>query len=103
MSVQLEVHARGVVLPVKAQPGARRTGIRGVQAGALKVSVTQIAEKGKANVALVQVLAEALQLRSAQLTLLSGQASGQKRFLVEGVSVEELSQRIKAALAEARA
>jgi len=50
----------GVLLPVRAQPGSRQSGIRGEQAGALKVCVTQVAEKGKANKALVKVLCDAL-------------------------------------------
>ena len=49
-----------MLLPVRAQPGAKSSGVRGEQDGALKVSVTQIAEKGKANKALVAVLSDAL-------------------------------------------
>ena len=47
--IALEPHAAGTILPVRAQPGARRNEIRGEQDGMLKVSVTQVAEKGKAN------------------------------------------------------
>jgi uncharacterized protein YggU (UPF0235/DUF167 family) len=47
--IELGEHPAGVILPVRAQPGASRAGIRGEHAGALKVSVTQVAEKGKAN------------------------------------------------------
>ena len=54
--IALESHAEGVLLPVRAQPGSRRNEIRGQQEGQLKVSVTQIAEKGKANKALVALL-----------------------------------------------
>lgn len=37
--IALADHADGVVLPVRAQPGARRSGVQGEQAGALKVAV----------------------------------------------------------------
>ena len=95
MNIALEPHARGTILPVRAQPGARRNGIRGLQDGALKVSVTQVAEKGKANSALVKVLAKELGLRKSQIHLLSGETSSQKRFLVEPPpNLTELLERI---------
>jgi len=93
--IQLEVHDEGVVLPVRAQPGASKSGVRGEQDGALKVGVTQIAEKGKANKALIEVLSKALNVRRSQLELLSGETSHNKRFLVRGVTLTELQQRIE--------
>lgn len=87
-----------MLLPVRAQPGAKSSGVRGEQDGALKVSVTQIAEKGKANKALIGVLSDALDLRKSQLELAAGVSAGHKQFLVRGVSVEELRQRIDAIL-----
>lgn len=83
-----------MLLPVRAQPGAKSSGVRGEQDGALKVSVTQIAEKGKANKALIAVLSDALGLRKSQLELLAGATSGHKQFLVRGVTAEDLRQRI---------
>ncbi len=101
MNLALELHARGTIVPVRAQPGARRNGIRGCQEGALKVSVTQVAEKGKANAALVKVLAKELGLRKSQIHLLSGETSAQKRFLIElPPNLMELSARIAAVLHE---
>ena len=91
----------GVILNVRAQPGARASGVRGEHDGALKVSVTQVAEKGKANKALVAVLCKALQLRKSQLELIAGETSSHKRFLVREVTIPELRSRLEAALAEA--
>jgi uncharacterized protein (TIGR00251 family) len=92
--IQLEPHPEGVVLPVRAQPGARRSELRGEQDGALKVCVTQIAEKGKANQALVAVLAKSLRLRKSQIELLSGETSKHKKFLVRDTTIEDLQDRI---------
>jgi hypothetical protein len=61
----------------------------------LKVSVTQIAEKGKANKALVEVVAKGLGLRKSQLALLTGETSSHKRFLVRGVTREQLLELIR--------
>ncbi len=57
---ELAAHPEGVVLLVRAQPGARENAIRGVQNGVLKVAVTQVAEKGKANKAIVELLCRSL-------------------------------------------
>jgi uncharacterized protein (TIGR00251 family) len=96
--IQLEPHSEGVVLPVRAQPGASRSGVRGEQDGALKVGVTQIAEKGKANKALAEVLCKSLALRRSQLVLISGETSHHKRFLIRGIALAELQERVAQAL-----
>ena len=100
--VELLDTAEGVVLSVKAQPGGRKNAIRGEQNGALKVSVTQVAEKGKANAALVDVLAKALRLKRSQIELIVGETQPQKRFLIRGVPRDALKTRIAAALADRR-
>lgn len=89
--IDLESHAAGTILPVRAQPGARRNEIRGEQDGMLKVCVTQVAEKGKANKALIEVLAKGLSLRKSQLELLSGETSSHKRFLIHDITPTELT------------
>jgi uncharacterized protein (TIGR00251 family) len=93
--IQLEAHAEGVILPARAQPGASKSGLRGEQDGALKVAVTQIAEKGKANQALVEVLAKALRLRKSQIELVSGETSKHKRFLIRETTADELRRRME--------
>jgi len=96
--IELTDHAEGVILPVRAQPGAGRNAIRGEQNGMLKVSVTQVAEKGKANKSLIEVLAKGLGLKRSQIELIAGETQAQKRFLIRGVTRQELEVRIKAAL-----
>jgi len=84
--IDLEPHPEGVVLPVRARPGARRNEVRGEQNGRLKVSVTQVAEKGKANKAILKLLGAALGVRRSQLELLSGDTSSEKRILIRRAS-----------------
>lgn len=88
----------GTVLPVRAVPGARRNQIAGQHHGMLKVCVTQPAEKGKANKAIAELLANKLALRRSQITLLGCTAAHDKQFLIAGVSAAELRERIKALL-----
>lgn len=96
--IHLESRSDGVLLPVRVQPGARRNAITGTHDGALKVSVTQVAEKGKANAAVAEVLCEALGLRSSQIELVSGAAARQKRFILRDITVQQLRARIDAVL-----
>lgn len=93
--IALEPHAEGTILPVRAQPGSRRNEIRGQQEGALKVCVTQIAEKGKANKALIALLSKELSLRKSQIELLGGETSQQKRFLIRDITAADLAARIE--------
>ncbi|MGI6401802.1 MAG: DUF167 domain-containing protein [Thermoguttaceae bacterium] len=96
-SIELETSAEGVILPVRAQPGARRNELRGAQDGALKVCVTQVAEKGKANKAIVDYLAKALKLRKSQISLISGELASRKKFLMTELDEATLRERIDAA------
>lgn len=88
----------GVLLPVQAHPAARRDGITGVHDGRLKVSCTQAPEKGKANKALIKILASALQVKRSQVHLQSGETTSRKVFLITDLPAPELEQRIAAAL-----
>lgn len=96
--IALEPHADGVILPVRAQAGSRVNAIRGEQDGALKVSVTQVPEKGKANKAIIELLAKALDVRKSQIELVSGATASQKRFLVREIPLAELQRRIDVAI-----
>ena len=79
--LDVQPHSDGAILPVRAQPRARRNEVRRIQDGALKVCVTQAPEKGKANKAIVEVLAKWLGLRRSQIELISGETASQKKFL----------------------
>ena len=89
--VQIEPHPEGVVIAIRASPGSRRNGITGEQNGALKVAVTQVAEKGKANQAVLEVVCKSLGLKKSQVELISGETSRQKKLLIRGLTASELS------------
>ena len=94
--LEIEQTPEGVVIQVKALPGSRKSEVRGEQGGMLKVSVTQIPEKGKANKAVQEQLAKGLGLRKSQVQLISGKTSPIKRFLITGMTAEEFCERVKA-------
>ena len=92
--IALTPHDRGTVLPVKAQPGARKDAVLGERAEALRVAVSAAPERGKANEAIGRILADALRVRSSGIRLLSGETSRDKRFLIEDVTPDELRARL---------
>jgi uncharacterized protein (TIGR00251 family) len=88
-------HAEGCVVQVRAQPGAKRNAVVGEQNGSLKVAVTAPADQGKANKALVEALADAFDLKRSQVELISGPSQREKRFLIRGLSADELRRRMQ--------
>jgi uncharacterized protein len=98
--IELSPHDRGTVLRVKAQPNARKNGILGERAGCLRIGVTVAPEKGKANAAIVEVLAGALDCRTSSLVLLTGETSREKRFLVLDLDPDALRLRLETAILE---
>ena len=98
MPVTITAHAEGATLAVRAQPGAKRNAVLGVQAGALKVAVTAPPEDGRANAALTDLLRDWLGLKRSQVELLSGATNRNKAFLIRGVTPEELGKIVAAKL-----
>ena len=68
---------------VRAQPGARRSGIVGLWNEHLKVALRSPPDKGRANAELLEVLAEALGLRASQLEIARGESSRLKEVVVD--------------------
>ncbi len=96
MSVAIQPHPEGATIAVRAQPGAKKAGVMGEKAGALKVSVTAPPEDGKANEALVEVLKDWLGVKRSQVELISGRTNRNKVFLIRGLSAEALADAIAA-------
>jgi len=85
----LEAVEGGLRLRLKVTPKAARCGITGVAREAdgsavLKVSVTSVAEEGKATAAVIAVLAKAWRLPKSAFVILSGATSRRKTILITG-------------------
>lgn len=70
-------------------PGAVRTAVIGLHGGALKVKVKAPAEGGRANEALLDLLAGTVGVPRSSATLLSGPQSRNKRVHILGVTPEQ--------------
>lgn len=98
LETTVEAATDGVVIRVRAQPGARRNGVTGVREGELCVAVTAPPDRGRANDAIVKVLAEAIGVSRSRVKILSGQTNRHKRLVVEGVAVEGVVDALRAAV-----
>jgi hypothetical protein len=70
--------AGGTRLRLRVKPGARKTAIVGVHGGALKLAVAAAPEKGKANRAVIKLLAETFGLPASAVTITAGESSQDK-------------------------
>lgn len=77
-------------LALLVQPGARRNAIVGVHDGKLKIAVTQVAEDGKANDAVIALLAKTWKIPKHCFEIVRGHTSREKRFVIHAMSVATL-------------
>ena len=84
-------------LRIRVSPGTRRTEIVGRQGDAWKVRVAAAPERGKANDALLRLLAERLRLPLAGLSLVSGHGARDKVVELRGVGAAEADRRLEGA------
>jgi len=89
----------GVMLAVRAQPGAKKTTIVGVYGeGAstqLKIAVQAPPVEGRANEVLIAFLADLIGVPKSRIEIVSGAMSRSKVFLLRGVSIERAEQLLK--------
>lgn len=85
-------------LRVVVHPGAGRSEVVGQQGDALKVRVAAPPVEGRANRAVVQLVAELLGAKPAQVEVESGESSRTKRLRVEGVDPADARRILDAAL-----
>lgn len=94
MSELLQETKEGVILKVKVSPGAKRNQIKGVDAGVLKVAVTAPPEKGKANEAVVELLADYFGRPRREVSILRGHTSRSKTVMLAGASIQEVKAKL---------
>ena len=90
----------GIYIAVHAQPGARRPQLRGMHGQAIKIAISQAAQDGKANAAIIKAIAEALDVSREAVEITAGLTSRQKRVFVIG-DAEELKGKLAEWLAAA--
>jgi len=82
------------LLKIKVVPGSSRNHIAGWLGESLKIRVTANPEKGKANDAVVTLLADTLKIPKQDITLSSGASSPRKVFKISELSHSEIKSRL---------
>ena len=82
--------ANGIVFTVRVLPRASHPGFADFQKGVVKVRIAAPPVDGRANEACIQLLAQALGVKKAQVAILSGHTGRTKTVAVAGVSPEYL-------------
>ncbi|MFN9719222.1 MAG: DUF167 domain-containing protein [Planctomycetota bacterium] len=84
----------GVLLRVYVQPKARNERIVGLHGDRLKVAVMEPPDQGKANDAVVDLLARAIGLAASGIRLIRGQTTRQKDLLIVDSTIETIVARL---------
>ncbi|MCC7508849.1 MAG: DUF167 domain-containing protein [Planctomycetes bacterium] len=92
--LEIECRDGSLLLRLRVAPGARKAMIKGVYGGALKLSVTEPPEKGRANAGVVQLLADCLGIPQRQIELVSGHGSHDKRVKISGIDEASVRARL---------
>ena len=79
----------GARLQLRVSPGAARSAVVGRHGAGWKVRVAARAEDGRANDALVRLLADTLALPARNVRIVSGHASRDKTVALEGLERDE--------------
>ena len=86
----------GAVVKVRVQPGASRNQVVGYQQDVLRLRVTAPPQNGKANAAIVSLLAETLGVPKRRVRIVRGLTSRDKLVVVDSLSADELQLRLNA-------
>jgi uncharacterized protein (TIGR00251 family) len=84
---------------IRVSPGARRGGVAGRVGEVWKLRVTAPAEGGRANDAVVRLLADTVDVPRRQVALVSGHTAREKVVELEGVEAAEVERRLAGASA----
>jgi uncharacterized protein (TIGR00251 family) len=81
-------------LRLRVAAGSRRPGIAGRHGEGWKVRVAQPPEDGRANAAVVALLASTLELPQGAVSIVSGHAARDKIVAVDGIDAAEADRRL---------
>jgi uncharacterized protein (TIGR00251 family) len=84
-------------LRLRVSPGARRAAVVGRQGDAWKVRVTEAPERGRANEAVIRLLADALAVPRSAVTLVSGHGGREKIVELTGLGPGLIERRLTSA------
>jgi uncharacterized protein len=94
-NLKISQTSNGITFQVKVVPAGSKTSIEGIYGEMLKVKLSAAPEKGKANEALIEFLAEKLGVKRKFVKIVSGLTSKVKQVAVEQISQQEFLDTLK--------
>lgn len=86
-----------VHIPVRVYPSSARNGVAGFGDGVWRVKVAAPPVKGKANRELIAYLSKVMGVGRSSLSIVKGHTARNKVVAVEGLTREEIAQRLSSA------
>jgi hypothetical protein len=83
-----------LLLQIKVVPNSSRTQIAGVLGDALKIKVAQPPEDGRANQAVLELLAQTLEIPGANLAIVAGHTRPRKTVQIMGLGMARVIERL---------
>jgi len=93
-SVEIVRRKHGARLRLRVKPGGRRDRLVGPYGGALKLEVQAPPDRGKANAAVIALLARLLDVPRSAVVLVGGTTSQDKIVEIQGIDAEALCKRL---------
>jgi hypothetical protein len=84
-----------ITFKIKAKPKAKDNAIRGIRGDSLIVSVTAAPEKGRANKAIIELLAQNLKIAKSFIEIISGESYSEKILRISNYSTSKFKEILK--------
>ncbi len=85
---------KGTLLLLYIQPGASKSGIKGIHGDRLKIAVKAPPVEGEANAAVIEFLSRELGCPAREIYLISGDTSRQKNIWIEKTDFEAIASKL---------
>ncbi len=99
--VEVFLHKGAPAVGVRVSPGAKRSRVQGTIGGKLKVRVAAPPEAGRANAAVLSLMAAQLGLHVSSLDIVAGSSSRDKVIAFRGIDIAGLRMRLAEVVKEA--
>jgi len=81
-------------LHIKVVPGSSRSRFAGRLGDAIKIQISAPPERGKANAAVIKLIADTLGLGANQIEIVKGHSQPRKTLQISGIEQDELDRRL---------
>jgi uncharacterized protein (TIGR00251 family) len=94
----LEARAQAILVRVRVQPGARRRGVGGVIDGRLQLRVTEPPADGRANAAVVELVADLADVAKSAVVVSRGGRGREKTLTISASDPAAMAARLEASV-----